>query len=151
MSGGEGTPGDALPGTIRLPDGCRVRGRGLRRPTPSGPSPDYGLYLGTRRLRRRHRPDWPHEWIDWPDFLLPRDPERAADLIRALHGRAREGLRVEVACGAGIGRTGTVIACLAVLAGLPPADAVRWTRDTYHPRAVETPWQRRWVARFAAR
>ena len=59
------------------------------------------------------------------------------------------GERVEVACGGGVGRTGTVIACLAVLAGHPAADAVGWTRRNYRPRAVETPGQRRWIAWFA--
>ena len=28
--------------------------------------------------------------------------------------------------------------------------AVAWVRERYHPRAVETPWQRRYVRRFAA-
>jgi len=37
---------------------------------------------------------------------------------------------------------------LAVLSGVPSADAVAWVRDHYHPRAVETPWQRRWVTRL---
>jgi protein-tyrosine phosphatase len=127
-----------------LPDGSWIRGRGLRKPVPPGPEPDFGLYLGTRP---RDFP-WPHEWIDWPDFRLPRDRAQAAERIRALHDRARAGKRVEVACGGGIGRTGTVIACLATLAGHPAAAAVAWTRANYHPRAVETPWQRRWITQF---
>lgn len=139
----------ALPGAIQLPDGCWVRGRGLRHPTPEGPAPDFGLYLGSRR--RRHQPAWPAEWIDWPDFLLPRDFGQAVDLIKSLHERAHQGERVEIACGGGVGRTGTVIACLAVLAGKSPADAITWTRSAYHRRAIETPWQRRWVSRFADR
>jgi protein-tyrosine phosphatase len=136
-----------LPGAITLPDGCLVRGRGLRDPTPPG-RPDRGLYLGNRH--RDFRPEWPHEWLDWPDFRLPRDPERATELIRDLHTHALAGDQVEVACGGGVGRTGTVIACLAVLAGVPPTEAVAWTRRHYHRRAVETPWQRRWVRRFPA-
>ncbi|WP_233506982.1 phosphatase domain-containing protein [Spongiactinospora gelatinilytica] len=145
--------GPPLPGAIRLPDGCWVRGRGLRRPSPGGPAPDAGLYLGSRRLRRRHDDGlrWPREWLDWPDFLLPRDPAEAVRHIRALHDQARAGAAVEVACGGGVGRTGTVIACLAVLSGLNPADAVTWTREHHHPRAIETPWQRRWVHRFPHR
>lgn len=123
-----------------------MRGRGLRRPMPAGPLPEYGLYLGTRH----HDQPWAHDWIDWPDFLLPRDRDQAVARIVALHERARAGLRVEVACGGGVGRTGTVIACLAVLSGLPPAEAIAWTREHHHRRAVETPWQRRWVTRFAA-
>src|SRR2546421_449749 len=137
-----------LPGAIELPDGTWVRGRGLRDPAPAGPAPDFGLYLGSATLRRRHPISWPHEWIEWPDFLLPRDSTAAMKQIRALHERALAGERVEVACGGGIGRTGTVIACLAVLAGTPAAQAVAWARAHYHRRAVETAWQRRWVSRF---
>lgn len=140
-----------LTGAIRLPDGAVVRGRGLRHGQPPGPPPEFGLYLGTALLRRKHdgRLRWPREWVAWPDFLLPLDRADAIRLIRGLHERAHAGERVEVACGGGIGRTGTVIACLAILAGLSPADALAWTRANYHPRAVETPWQRRWLARFA--
>jgi hypothetical protein len=39
------------------------------------------------------------------------------------------------------------LAALAVLDGLPPGEAVRWVRREYHPRAVETPWQRWWLRR----
>jgi hypothetical protein len=139
-----------LTDAIELPDGSRVRGRGLRHPLPAGPLPEYGLYLGSTRLRGRHGPglSWSHDWVDWPDFLLPRDRDKAVEHIRALHARALDGSRVEVACGGGVGRTGTVIACLAVLAGVPSSEAVAWTRAHYRPRAVETPWQRSWVSRF---
>ncbi|SDR16179.1 protein-tyrosine phosphatase family protein [Thermostaphylospora chromogena] len=144
---------DAEAGSVRLPDGTVVRGRGLRNGPPSGPSPEFGLYLGGARLRRRHDHGlaWPRLWIDWPDFLLPRDFEQAVAGIREAHERARAGQRVEVACGGGVGRTGTALACLAVLSGVPAADAVAWTREHYHPRAVETPWQRRWITRFGER
>jgi hypothetical protein len=40
------------------------------------------------------------------------------------------------------------LACLAVLDGVPAAKAVGFVRAHYHPRAVETPWQRRFVRRF---
>jgi hypothetical protein len=139
-----------LAGAIELPDGSRVRGRGLRDPVPDGPAPVFGLYLGSGRLRRRHdgAMPWRHEWVEWPDFLLPRDRGHAVRCVRALYDEARAGRPVEVACGGGVGRTGTVIACLAALSGVAPADAVAWTRENYHRRAVETPWQRRWVAGF---
>ncbi|MEU5995185.1 protein-tyrosine phosphatase family protein [Spirillospora sp. NPDC047418] len=140
----------SLTGAIRLPDGARVRGRGLRDPLPDGPEPAFGLYLGSAKLRRRHEPAlrWDAVWLDWPDFRLPRDRDEAVRQIRALHERARAGEAVEVACGGGVGRTGTVIACLAVLAGVDPSGAVAWARGHHHPRAVETPWQRRWATRF---
>ena len=135
-------------GAIALPDGTLVRGRGRREPVPPGPAPDFGLYLGEPGS---WTPAWPAEWIDWPDFRTPRDPDRAAADIVAAYELARGGARVEVACGGGVGRTGTVLACMAVLAGGPADDAVAWTRAHYRRRAVETPGQRRWVRRFAAR
>lgn len=139
-----------LTGVTQLPDGTWIRGRGLWRPPPTGIEPEYGVYLGTGRMRRANEPKltWPHEWIDWPDFLLPRDRDKAISQIQALYERARTGQRVEVACGGGVGRTGTVISCLAILAGKPPTEAVAWTRANYNPKAVETPWQARWVTRF---
>jgi protein-tyrosine phosphatase len=142
--------GAPLTGGFQLPDGSWIRGRGLRHPLPPGPEPDFGLYLGSPRLVRQHENElrWPHTWIDWPDFRLPRDHDHAIQQIRELHQRAKAGAAAEVACGGGVGRTGTVIACLAVLAGINPAEAVAWTRAHHHPRAVETPWQRRWVQRF---
>ena len=129
-----------------------LRGRGLRNPMPSGPLPEFGLYLGSARLRARHDValTWPHDWLDWPDFRLPRDPAAAIGALRALHERALSGQRVEVACAGGVGRTGTALACLAVLAGVPAAEAVDWVRAHYQRRAVETRGQRRWVAAFPA-
>lgn len=147
-----------LSGAIALPDGTLVRGRGRREPFPAGPLPDFGLYLGDppdrpRRalLRRRAewRPGWPADWVDWPDFRTPRDADAAVAQIVDAYRRARSGERVEVACTGGTGRTGTVIACMAVLAGHPVDDAVPWTRSNYRRRAVETPGQRRWISWFA--
>ncbi|WP_028920995.1 protein-tyrosine phosphatase family protein [Pseudonocardia acaciae] len=155
---------DRLTGAITLPDGTAVRGRGRRASVPPGPHPTYGLYLGrppdapsgpiSRLLRARARahawrPDWPADWIDWPDFRTPRDAPAAAGAIHHAYRLARSGQLVEVACGGGVGRTGTVIACMAVLAGHPAADAVAWTRSNYRPRAVETRAQRRWITWFA--
>ncbi|WP_214320517.1 protein-tyrosine phosphatase family protein [Nonomuraea sediminis] len=142
-----------LPGAIELPGGAWVRGRRLRHPMPAGAVPDYALYLGSARLQRRHEAglSWPHEWVAWPDFLLPRDRDQAARAIVELHRRAGSGEAVEVACNGGVGRTGTVLACLATLDGLTPEEALAWVRAQHHHRAVETPWQRRWIGWFAGR
>jgi hypothetical protein len=135
-------------GVVQLPDGTVVFARGRRQERPPGPPPTFGLCLG--HDRGTFRPSWPLEWVDWPDFRTPRDPQAAAAAIRRAHAMARAGERVEVTCGGGTGRTGTVIACMAVLAGVPADDAVAWTRAHYRPGAVETPWQRRWVSWFAS-
>jgi protein-tyrosine phosphatase len=94
----------------------------------------------------------PHgEVIGWPDGGVPRDQEAAADLIREAFAAARDGKRVEVGCIAGHGRTGTVLACMAVLAGVPAERAVEWVREHYCVKAVEPPYQEPWVRWFAAR
>jgi hypothetical protein len=38
---------------------------------------------------------------------------------------------------------------MAVLAGVPPAEAVPWVRAAYRPEAVETAEQEAWVQWFA--
>ena len=134
------------PGVLALPSGRLVRGRGLRRPRPPGPAPDFGLYL---LGAPPPPPDWPHRWLRWPDFRLPADRDDALATLREAWERAASE-RVEVACGGGRGRTGTALACLAVLDGVPGAEAVGYVRAHYDRRAVETPWQRRFVSRFPA-
>ncbi|MEV6495283.1 protein phosphatase, partial [Actinoplanes sp. NPDC051633] len=37
----------------------------------------------------------------------------------------------------------------AVLDGVPAAEAVAWVRERYDRRAVETPWQRKFVRNFS--
>lgn len=82
-------------------------------------------------------------------FVVPtRRTTRSA--LREAHVRA-EFERVEIACGGGVGRTGTAMALLAVMSGVAPDKAVAWVRENYHPRAVETRWQRQWVRKAAER
>ncbi len=135
---------DGAPGVVVLPSGRRVRGRGLRRPLPPGPPPSLGVYL---LGRPPGDPGWESRWVRWPDFRLPADPGALhAALAEAWERAATE--RVEVACGGGTGRTGTALACLAVLDGVPPGEAVAFVRRAYRPRAVETRRQARFVAAF---
>lgn len=132
-------------GVLTLPSGRRVRGRGLRRPLPTGPPPELGVYL----LAQAPAPQpWECCWVRWPDFGLPLPPGHARTALRRAWREAAH-RRVEVACGGGVGRTGTALACLAVLDGVEPPDAVAFVREHYHPRAVETPWQRSFVLRAA--
>jgi protein-tyrosine phosphatase len=65
--------------------------------------------------------------------------------------RSRSGETVEVACVGGHGRTGTVLACMAILAGVPALDAVEWVRSTCCRRAVQEPAQQYWIERWAER
>ena len=129
----------ASPGVLALPGGSFVRGRCLGRDL--GPA-DLSLVLG-----RGPAPAWSYRRVRWPDFWVPLDTDDALAALRDASGQARRGQRVEVMCRGGVGRTGTALAALAVLDGLEPAEAVSWVRSRYHPRAVETPWQRAWLAR----
>ncbi|MFI8100265.1 protein-tyrosine phosphatase family protein [Streptomyces sp. NPDC086023] len=132
------------PGVLALPSGRLVRGRALRGGVPDGPLPSYGVYLLGRPPAAA---PWEYRWLRWPDFRLPRDRGEALRVLTLAWERARDE-RVEVACGGGRGRTGTALACLAVLDGVPADEAVSYVRARYHPRAVETPWQKRYVEGF---
>jgi hypothetical protein len=120
---------------VTLPDGTEVWAVSFDAASPYErvSRPDYGLYLD-----RRWQPPWPHDHLDWPDFGVPPDPEEVLAALRSLHNRARTGERVELGCLGGHGRTGTALACLVVMAGVPPADAVAWVRANYCHQAVET-------------
>ncbi|MFC0006418.1 protein-tyrosine phosphatase family protein [Micromonospora siamensis] len=124
-------------GVVVLPGGAEVRGRPARR--AASPA-DFTLLLVDGPA-----PAWPSRRVRWPDFWIPVDRADALDALGEALRRAHAGERVEVACRGGIGRTGTALAALAVLDGLPVGQAVTWVRAHYHPRAVETPWQRRWL------
>jgi hypothetical protein len=135
---------EGTPGLLRLPSGRLVRGRALRLDLPAGPPPQFALYLLGEPPATV---PWESTWVRWPDFRLPADPAAArAALAEAWQRAERE--RVEIACAGGRGRTGTALACLAVLDGVPAGEAVGWVRAHYDPRAVETPWQARFVRRF---
>lgn len=131
-------------GVLKLPSGRLIRGRGLRDPMPSGHPPVFGVYLlGSRPPEF----GWETRWIPWPDFRLPKDPAYGKSVLIEAWRRS-EGDRVEIACMGGRGRTGTALACIAVFDGVPAEQAVAFVRAGYHPRAVETPWQRRFVRAF---
>jgi hypothetical protein len=125
-------------GLVTLPTGLRVRGRRIK--DPSVTPADFALLLAGGPL-----PAWPYRRIRWPDFWIPSDRADALDALHEAHRRARAGDRVEIACLGGIGRTGTALAALAIIDGLPHERAVSWVRGAYHHRAVETPWQRWWL------
>jgi hypothetical protein len=133
-------------GVLVLPSGRRIRGRGLHYALPAGPLPDFGVYL---LGKPPPAVAWESRWVRWRDLRLPTD---AADTLDALAEawRRAESERVEVACMRGIGRTGTALACIAILDGVPPEQAVSFVRRHYRRRTVETPGQRRFVAQFRA-
>jgi hypothetical protein len=129
---------------VGFPDGTRVRASSFSDRRVDDPERTFGLYLDAR-----WEPTWPATVVDWEDFGLPENPDLAAQQIAEAFGRARGGELVEVGCLGGSGRTGTVLACMAVLAGVPPTEAVAWVRASYRPEAVETADQEAWVRWFA--
>ncbi len=134
------------PGVVQLPSGRVIRGRGLRNELPEGPPPTLTVYLTDSPP---DEPSWESQWVRWRDFWLPSDPDDAMHALRSAYDRAPNE-RVEVACGGGIGRTGTGLATMCVFEGMEPKAAVDWVRKHYHPRAVEVPWQRRFLRRVWA-
>ena len=84
-----------------------------------------------------------------PDMEAPTD--RQLDHLLDTIGKARRaGMGVAVHCGAGLGRTGTVLAAYFVAGGMPAREAVAKVRDL-RPGSVETADQERAVEQFARR
>src|SRR5215207_3463162 len=131
---------------IVFPDGTRVYASGWFQRSNADAYPDFGVYCDPMWT-----PSWPAVLLDWPDFGVPRSMAEADSQIKDAWRRAQAGERIEVACVGGHGRTGTVLAYMAVLAGVPVADAVPWLRSVYCTRAVQEPSQQYWIERFAER
>lgn len=104
--------------------------------------PALGLYLDPR-----WDPPWPHEHLAWPDFGVP-DADTLHAALRKVLARALRGDAVEIGCLGGHGRTGTALACLAVMTGTPQEHAVDWVRAHYCADAVETSEQQSFVEMF---
>ena len=127
---------------VVMADGTEVTAVSFDETDPYGRAqpPSFGLYLDDR-----WQPPWPHERLDWPDFGVPDDPAPVVAALRSLRARTRASEHVEIGCLGGHGRTGTALACLAVLCGQPADEAVGWVRREYCDRAVETDAQEAFV------
>ena len=83
-----------------------------------------------------------------PDFQSPPDPTALEAAITSVLRHAREGGAAAVHCMAGIGRTGTFMACMAKRhLGLDGRAAIDWVRK-FIPAALESPVQERFVLDF---
>jgi atypical dual specificity phosphatase len=83
------------------------------------------------------------------DFSPP-SPEQIDRGVAAIADAVARGERVAVHCGAGLGRTGTLLACYLVRQGLDPAEAIARVRAA-RPGAIETAAQEAAVRAEAAR
>jgi len=91
------------------------------------------------------------EWqLDVPDYGVPDEAGLRAILAQMLEAmRAAPNDAYHIGCKAGLGRTGTAMACLALMAGTVNGDPVAWLRAAYNPEAIETLAQEEFVRRFA--
>lgn len=84
-----------------------------------------------------------------PDMEPPTD-RQLDHLLDTIRKANSSGMGVAVHCGAGLGRTGTVLAAYFVTHGIPPREAVDKVRDL-RPGSIETTEQERAIERFADR
>jgi atypical dual specificity phosphatase len=106
-----------------------------------------------------------HERPDPPDLLaqlqaetlhlpvpdsLPPTQDQLDQGVAAIGAGLRDGKRVAVHCGAGLGRSGTLIAAYLVSQGSAPDEAIALVRET-RPGSVETDEQEAAVHEFARR
>lgn len=86
-------------------------------------------------------------WFPIPDGGVPEDFGSFIAVVRTIVSALRTGSRVVVHCRGGLGRAGTVAACVLVLLGEPAAEAMRLVREA-RPRAIENERQEGFVVGF---
>lgn len=90
---------------------------------------------------------WLH--LPIPDMGTPRSPAAAAVVVERLSAHLGEGRTAVLHCLAGLGRTGTLAACLLVARGRGPEEAVATLRGV-RPGSVQNAEQEAFVAAYQA-
>jgi protein-tyrosine phosphatase len=85
------------------------------------------------------------------DGGTPASIDAMDEIVERIRTARAAGESVAVACMGGVGRAGTVAACVLVAAGADADRAIALVRDVRHPEAVETERQRDHVAGYAER
>ncbi|MGZ4617003.1 MAG: protein-tyrosine phosphatase family protein [Actinomycetes bacterium] len=139
--------------TVGLPGNVVVNARAMGS-TRMRKQPDFGVYLCSRRSRRRVARDWTgtwrSAWLDWPPLGIPRDSPAAVAALSEAHDRAACGELVEIAGSSGRSRTGAALAALVVRGGLDADAAVSWVKQEYPRARFITPGQRHWLVGVTA-
>jgi len=84
------------------------------------------------------------------DMGIPENIDDAVLFVRTVVQQFQKGERVLMHCNGGLGRAGTMAACVRLALGLDsgPEEAIATIRRLRGPRAIETREQERFVARF---
>lgn len=85
-------------------------------------------------------------YVDWPDMGVPKNMDLLMSIAQWVLDESKKGVRFEVGCQGGHGRTGTFLALLLILQGATPPDAVAYVRKEHCDRAVESASQLSWLA-----
>lgn len=118
---------------VEFADGTTVYASSAHSREPVEAAPDWGLYLDSM-----WNPAGLAYLVDWRDYGLPTRYDTAAYAIIDSFNKATKGLWVEVGCIGGHGRTGTALACMAILGGMLPEDAINHVRTTYCEHTIES-------------
>lgn len=84
-----------------------------------------------------------------PDLGVPSSPSEVAPLLEQLDKVLASGDNAAIHCRQGVGRSGTLAACLLVMRGIDPTSAIQVLERARGTQVPETADQRRWIDIFA--